>query len=118
MGRKKKSVLADELAAKLLGLVPPTVAPQHQTKDYKQGWDYIRAEEQRQQIAITRPTAYKQVSLEKIAEKMTQTPAKKGLYAKTLEQSNLQSVELSVATADIELAEGINCIQTQDNSDT
>ncbi|MBD0263481.1 MAG: hypothetical protein ICV78_12380 [Tolypothrix sp. Co-bin9] len=98
MPRKKKQETDPILSA----IAPPgDVAPQHQIKDYQAGWNYTRAEEQRQVIATTKPHLYRKCSLRKLAEKMSKVPPKNGLYSNILEPATLEGVDFSAITADI-----------------
>jgi hypothetical protein len=78
------------------------IAPQHQLKEYQPGWDYVRAEEQRQQAAITKPHLYRKCCLKKLAEKMHFSPNRKGLYSSILGNADLEEVKFSVPSAEIE----------------
>jgi hypothetical protein len=103
MTRKKK-----ETDPPIKAIAPPgEVAPQHQLKEYQAGWDYVRAEAQRQQVAITKPHLYRQCSLKKLAEKINLLPNRNGLYSSVLANADLEEVIFSVPSADIERTEDI-----------
>ncbi|MHC5770753.1 MAG: hypothetical protein ACYTXI_35280 [Nostoc sp.] len=73
------------------------IPPQHQQKFYKAGWNHERAEAARQRIAITKPWIYSTGAITNLGKKIVARNAvKHGLYSKVLDESNLESVALSV----------------------
>jgi hypothetical protein len=94
------------------------VAIQHQQKTYKAGWNYERAEQARQRIAISKPWLYSTGAITNLGKKIVSRNAlKHGLYSKVLQSSNLESIELSVTPADLQLTKEINYTQNAENRD-
>jgi hypothetical protein len=115
-----KDELDLEFAEELWKLInSEEAAPQHQRKNYKAGWSYERAEAARQRIANTKPWIYSKGALTNLSRKIVPiNPLKHGLYSSVLDSSNLESVELSVTTADLQLTKEINYTAIGDNEDT
>lgn len=102
----------------LWDLINPEVAPQHKQKAYKAGWNHVRAEEARERIKITKPWLYSTGAITNLGKKIVRRNAvKHGLYSQVLKESNLESVDLSVTPADIELKEETNYTSIEENED-
>lgn len=113
----EKQLNPDTLQA-LWELINSEVAPQHQPKAYKAGWSAERAEQQRQRIKDTKPYLFSAGARTNLSKKIAPRNLKKtGLYSSTLQKSNLEYVDISVAPADIQLSEEINYTAKQDNED-
>ncbi|WP_445631154.1 hypothetical protein [Nostoc sp. DSM 114167] len=118
MSEDEKEFDAEKLQ-KLWDLINPEVAPQHQQKNYKTGWNHERAEEARQRIKTTKPWLYSTGAITNLGKKIVSRNAfKHGLYSKVFNASNLESVEVSVTSADIERKEAINDTVKPENEDT
>ena len=103
----------------LWNLINSDVAPQHQQKSYLRGWTHERAQKQRELIANTKPHLFSAGSLTNLGKKIVPRNLKKtGLYSTTLQNSNLESVDISVTPADMQLNEDINYTANQENEDT
>jgi hypothetical protein len=118
MSEDEKEFDAEKLQ-KLWDLINPKVAPQHEQKEYQYGWNHERAEQARQRIKITKPWLYSTGAITNLGKKIVSRNAEKhGLYSKVLQPSNIESVELSVDSADIERKEAIKDTAKQENEDT
>ncbi|MHC5916099.1 MAG: hypothetical protein ACYTXE_35045 [Nostoc sp.] len=96
----------------------PEVPKQHQPKIYKAGWDHVRAEQARQRIKTTKPWLYSTGAISNLGKLIVRRNSfKHGLYAKVLNSSNLESVDLSVTPADIQRKGEINYTSIEENED-